>query len=112
MSIKDVEKSKQSINDIQGLLPQLIAQKAEFIQKKDNLNESLTIFDNDRLVTITHNLEKSRFNISDRESKISIIRQQIDSSKSSVHDMISKLELNLKQSSSISYKISYSENDF
>ena len=112
VSVKDVEKSKQAINDIQDLLPQLIAQKAEFIQKKDNLNESLTIFDNDRLVTITHNLEKSRFNISDRESKISIIRQQIDSSKSSVHDMISKLELNLKQASSISYKISYSENDF
>ena len=112
VSVKDVEKSKQAINDIQDLLPQLIAQKAEFIQKKDNLNESLSIFDNDRLVTITHNLEKSRFNISDRESKISIIRQQIDSSKSSVHDMISKLELNLKQASSISYKISYSENDF
>ena len=112
VSVKDVEKSKQSINDIQGLLPQLIAQKAEFIQKKDKLNESLTIFDNDRLVTLTHDLEKSRFNISDRESKISIIRQQIDSSKSSVHDMISKLELNLKQASSISYKISYSENDF
>ena len=112
VSVKDVEKSKQSINDIQDLLPQLIAQKAEFIQKRDKLNESLTIFDNDRLVTLTHNLEKSRFNISDRESKISIIRQQIDSSKSSVHDMISKLELNLKQASSISYKISYSENDF
>jgi len=112
VSVKDVEKSKQSINNIQDLLPQLIAQKAEFIQKRDKLNESLTIFDNDRLVTLTHNLEKSRFNISDRESKISIIRQQIDSSKSSVHDMISKLELNLKQASSISYKISYSENDF
>ena len=112
VSVKDVEKSKQSINNIQDLLPQLIAQKAEFIQKRDKLNESLTIFDNDRLVTLTHNLEKSRFNISDRESKISIIRQQIDSSKSSVHDMISKLELNLKQASSISYKISYTENDF
>ena len=112
VSVKDVEKSKQSINDIQDLLPQLITQKAEFTQKKDKLNESLTIFDNDILVTLTHNLEKSRFNISDRESKISIIRQQIDSSKSSIHDMISKLELNLKQASSISYKISYTENDF
>ena len=112
VSVKDVEKSKQSINDIQDLLPQLITQKAEFTQKKDKLNESLTIFDNDILVTLTHNLEKSRFNISDRESKISIIRQQIDSSKSSVHDMISKPELNLKQASSISYKISYTENDF
>ena len=112
VSVKDVEKSKQSINDIQDLLPQLITQKAEFTQKKDKLNESLTIFDNDILVTLTHNLEKSRFNISDRESKISIIQQQIDSSKSSIHDMISKLELNLKQASSISYKISYTENDF
>ena len=112
VSVKDVEKSKQSINDIQDLLPQLITQKAEFTQKKDKLNKSLTIFDNDILVTLTHNLEKSRFNISDRESKISIIRQQIDSSKSSIHDMISKLELNLKQASSISYKISYTENDF
>ena len=47
----------------------------------------------------------------DAESKISLIQEQIDSSKNSIHDMISKLELNLKQASSISYKIAYTEND-
>ena len=47
----------------------------------------------------------------DAESKISLIQDQIDSSKNSIYDMISKLELNLKQASSISYKITYTEND-
>jgi len=111
VSVKDTEKSRQSINEIQNLIPKLISKKTEFVEKISKLNESLLIFDNDTLVNLVLNLEKSKSNISDIESKISIIQKQTDSTKNEIHDMISKLELNLKQASSIYYKISYNYND-
>jgi hypothetical protein len=112
VSVKDVEKSKSAITNIQNLIPQLIEQKAVFVTKKTELSDNLRIFDNDRLLKSVNSLEKSKLNILDAESKISLIQNQIDSSKNSIHDMISKLELNLKQASGITYKILYSENDF
>ena len=69
------------------------------------------IFDNDRILKLVNSLKKSKLNVVDAESKISLIEDQIDSSKNSIHDMISKLELNLKQASSTSYQIKYTEND-
>ena len=65
-----------------------------------------------KLIQVLDDLKKSQFNISDTESKISEIAKQIDSSKNSIYDIISKLELNLRQASSIAYKLSYNENDF
>jgi len=111
LQIKDIEKSKQAITDMQDLIPKLIEQKAVFVTKQTKLNDDLHIFDNDRLLKSVKSLEKSKLNILDAESKISLIQDQIDSSKNSIHDMISKLELSLKQASSISYKIAYTEND-
>ena len=111
VSVKDIEKSKQAITDIQDLIPKLIEQKAVFVTKQTKLNDDLHIFDNDRLLELVSSFEKSKLNILDAESKISLIQDQIDSTINSIHDMISKLELNLKQASSTSYKIEYTEND-
>jgi len=111
VSVKDIEKSKQAITDIQNLIPKLIEQKAAFVTKQTKLNDDLHIFDNDRLLKLVNSLKKSKLNVVDAESKISLIEDQIDSSKNSIHDMISKLELNLKQASSTSYQIKYTEND-
>ena len=111
VSVKDIEKSKEAINKIQNLIPTLIKQKFEFTKKISNLSESLNIFDNNKFLKLASDLEKSNFNMSDIESKISIIQKQIESTKNQIHDMISKLELNLKQASSIHYKISYDNND-
>ena len=105
VSVKDIAKSKQAISDIQNLVPKLIEQKTIFVTKKTKLNNDLCVFDNDKLVKSINNLEKSKMNTSDAESKISLNQDQINSTKNSIDDLISKLELNLKQASSISYKI-------
>ena len=111
VSVKDIEKSKQSINEIRNLLPKLIAQKNIFVERKSKLDNDLSVFDSSKLLRLENGLEKSISNISDAVSKTSIIQEQIDSSKNSINDMISKLELNLKQASSVSYQISYGKND-
>ena len=111
VSVKDIEKSKQAIDYIDNLIPELIKKKTVFLTKKTELNDQLDIFDNNKLLKLINDLEKSRSNISDAETKIISIENQINSSHSSIHDMISKLELNLKQASSISYKVLHTEND-
>ena len=100
-----------AINEIHGLLPKFIKQKTSFIEKKSELNHELSLFDSQSLHKLSDDLEKSQFNTTDIESKVAEITKQIDSSKNLIHDIISKLELNLRQASSIAYKISYSEND-
>ena len=111
VSVKDIQKSMHAINEIHGLLPKFIKQKTSFIDKKSELNHELSLFDSQSLHKLSDDLEKSQFNTTDIESKVSEITKQIDSSKNLIHDIISKLELNLRQASSIAYKISYSEND-
>ena len=111
VSVKDIEKSKQAINDIQSSLSDFIKQKSAFVEKKSQLGENLTVFDNEKLHILEGNLVKSKFNISDIESKLVSIEKQIDRNQISVHDIVSKLELNLKQASGIPYKISLTEID-
>ena len=111
VSVKDIEKSKQAINDIQSSLSDFIKQKSAFVEKKSQLGENLTVFDNEKLHILEGNLVKSKFNISDIESKLVSIEKQIDSNQISVHDIVSKLEVNLKQASGIPYKISLTEID-
>ena len=111
VSVKDIQKSMHAINEIHGLLPKFIKQKTSFIEKKSELNHELSLFDSQSLHKLSDDLEKSQFNTTDIEAKVSEITKQIDSSKNLIHDIISKLELNLRQASSIAYKISYSEND-
>ena len=111
VSVKDIEKSKQAINDIQSSLSDFIKQKSAFVEKKSQLGENLTVFDNEKLHILEGNLIKSKFNISDIESKLVSIEKQIDRNQISVHDIVSKLEVNLKQASGIPYKISLTEID-
>ena len=111
VSVKDIEKSKQAINDIQSSLSDFIKQKSAFVEKKSQLGENLTVFDNEKLHILEGNLVKSKFNISDIESKLVSIEKQIDRNQISVHDIVSKLEVNLKQASGIPYKISLTEID-
>ena len=112
VSVKDIQKSKYAINEIYESLPEFIKQKTSFTEKKSELDHKLSLFDSHSLNKLLDDLKKSQFNISDTESKISEIAKQIDSSKNSIYDIISKLELNLRQASSIAYKLSYNENDF
>ena len=112
VSVKDIQKSKHAINEIYESLPEFIKQKASFTEKKSELDHKSSLFDNHSLNKLLDDLKKSQFNISDTESKISEIAKQIDSSKNSIYDIISKLELNLRQASSVAYKLSYNENDF
>ena len=110
VSVKDIEKSKQAIIETQNILPDLIQEKNSFTLKKEELNQSIK-FDNEELLKLNEDLKKVYTEISDLDSRLTEVDLEIKKSKKSSFDLISKLELNLKQASSISYKIVLNEND-
>ena len=111
VSVKDINKSKQAVNKIKEILPDLLKEKNSFDEKRSVLNHKLTDFDNDKFIDLNDNMQKTHDNIEDLNSRIVDIQENLITSKKSIFDIIHKLELNLKQASSTSYKISLSEND-
>ena len=111
VSVKDINKSKQAVNKIKEILPDLLKEKNSFDEKRSVLNHKLTDFDNDKFIDLNDNMQKTHDNIEDLNSRIVDIQENLITSKKSIFDIIHKLELNLKQASSTSYKISMSEND-
>ena len=111
VSVKDINKSKQAVNRIKEVLPDLLKEKNSFDEKRSFLNHKLNDFDNDKFIELGDNIQKTYDNMEDLDSRIVDIQKNLITSKKSIFDIISKLELNLKQASSTSYKISMSEND-
>ena len=111
VSVKDINKSKQAVNRIKEVLPDLLKEKNSFDEKRSVLNHKLNDFDNDKFIELGDNIQKTYDNMEDLDSRIVDIQKNLITSKKSIFDIISKLELNLKQASSTSYKISMSEND-
>ena len=111
VSVKDINKSKQAVNKIKEVLPDLLKEKNSFDEKRSVLNHKLNDFDNDKFIDLNDNMQKTYDNMEDLNSRIVDIQENLITSKKSIFDIIHKLELNLKQASSTSYKISLSEND-
>lgn len=111
VSVKDINKSKQAVNKIKEVLPDLLKEKNSFDKKRSVLNHKLNDFDNDKFIDLNDNMQKTYDNMEDLNSRIVDIQENLITSKKSIFDIIHKLELNLKQASSTSYKISLSEND-
>tara|TARA_B100001750_G_C15515420_1_gene606734 strand:+ start:778 stop:2088 length:1311 start_codon:yes stop_codon:yes gene_type:complete len=111
VSVKDINKSKQAVNKIKEVLPDLLKEKNSFDEKRSVLNHKLNDFDNDKFIELGDNMQKTYDNMEDLDARIVDIQKNLITSKKSIFDIISKLELNLKQASSTSYKISMSEND-
>ena len=111
VSVKDINKSKQAVNKIKEVLPDLLKEKNSFDEKRSVLNHKLNDFDNDKFIDLSDNMQKTYDNMKDLNSRIVDIQENLTTSKKSIFDIIYKLELNLKQASSTSYKISLSEND-
>ena len=111
VSVKDINKSKQAVNKIKEILSDMLKEKNSFDEKKSVLNHKLNDFDNDKFIDLSDNMQKTYDNMKDLNSRIVDIQENLTTSKKSIFDIIYKLELNLKQASSTSYKISLSEND-
>ena len=105
VSVKDKEKSKEQLSMLKSILPNLIQEKTNFYKKKSNLSDDLEKFDYQEFSTCKIGLKKSEDEIHDIGSKQTMLQKQIEENNKLISNTFSKLEINLKSASSVSYKI-------
>ena len=106
VSVKDITKSKDSIDEIKNLIPSLISTKEKFETKKHELVTKLENFDSKSLQTAENNLKREESNISDTSSKLKIFEDENLDLTHSLPTILHQIETNLKDVTSTSYTIS------
>ena len=106
VSVKDVSKSKEGVDEIKNSLPSFINTKATFESKKKNLVTKLESFDLTTLQNTEKDLKHEENNISDIESKLKSFEDETLELTNSLPGIIRQIEMNLKDVTSISYIVS------
>ena len=106
VSVKDVSKSKQSVDEIKETFPSLISIKETFVSKKRELNQKLECIDLQSLKNAENNLKHEETNLSDISSKIKSLDDDILELTNSLPQLLHQIETNLKDVTSTSYTIS------
>ena len=106
VSVKDVSKSKESINEIRSILPSLINTKAKFETKKHELSTNLENFDLTFLQNAENELKREEVNVADISLKLQSFEDENLGLTNSLPAILHEIETNLKDVTSISYAIS------
>ena len=106
VSVKDVSKSKDSIDEIKDLIPSLISTKEKFETKKHELITKLENFNSESLKTIERNLKRDESDISDIMAKLKTFEDETLVLTHSLPTILHQIETNLKDVTSTSYTIS------
>ena len=106
VSVKDISKSNDNIEEIKNKLPSLISTKEKFETKKHELISKLEKFDLKHLQTVEHDLKHEDDNVSDILSKLKIFEDETLDLTNSLPTILHNIETNLKDVTSTSYTIS------
>ena len=106
VSVKDVSKSKEGVDEIKNSLPSFINTKATFESKKKDLVTKLEGFDLTALQNTEKDLKHEENDISDIESKLESFEDETLELTNSLPGIIRQIEMNLKDVTSISYIVS------
>ena len=106
VSVKDVSKSKEGIDEIKNSLPSLIDTKVAFELKKKELITKLSDFDLGSLESTEKDLKREEDNVVDINSKLKSFEDETLELTNSLPSIIRQLEMNLKDVTAISYIIS------
>jgi len=106
VSVKDISKSNDNIEEIKNKLPSLISIKEKFETKKHELILKLEKFDLKHLQTVEHDLKHEDDNVSDILSKLKIFEDETLDLTNSLPTILHNIETNLKDVTSTSYTIS------
>ncbi len=105
ISVKDAEKSVSYITETEELLEKYIKKINDFSEKKKEVQDQLSAFDNDELSTLQKDLEKTSNQQQDIQLKISSNKKDIDENHASIPKIVEEIESKLKLFSNTSYNI-------
>ena len=106
VSVKDITKSKQSVEEIKNILPSLVNTKEIFETKKHELTQKLENINLQLLKNAENELNHEENNHSDVNSKIKSLEEDTLELTNSLPQLLHQIETNLKDVTSTSYTIS------
>lgn len=105
ISVKDTEKSFSHITEIEEALGGYIVQVADFLDKRQKIENQMSALESDELSELTHNLKNTVSDKDDSELKIKSFQSELSEEKRAVSKLISDIEVKLREFSSTSYVI-------
>jgi chromosome segregation ATPase len=105
ISVKDAEKSVSYLTETEELLEKYIKKINDFSEKKKEVQDQLSAFDNDELSTLQKDLEKTSNQQQDIQLKISSNKKDMDENHASIPKIVEEIESKLKLFSNTSYNI-------
>ncbi|MDH3611103.1 MAG: exonuclease SbcC [Nitrosopumilus sp.] len=105
ISVKDVEKSKSHLTETQDLVDDFIKKINELAGRKQDIQNTLSSFDNQELSTLQKNLDKTLNQKQEVEFKISSLREEIAENQNYIPKLVSEIENKLKRFSNTDYSI-------
>ena len=105
ISVKDIEKSKSHLTETQNMVDDFIKKINDFVGRKQEIQNTLSGFDNRELSTLQKNLEKTLNQKQEIEFKISSLREEIEENQNNLPKLVSEIETKLKRFSNTDYTI-------
>lgn len=105
ISVKDIEKTMVHLTEIEEHLGDFINKVNDYNQKRDDLQNQISSFDNSELLKLENILKKSDEQKIDIESKIDLFHKDIMTNKEKVPKKITEIERMLKKFSNTHYNI-------
>jgi chromosome segregation ATPase len=105
ISVKDVEKSMSHLTETEEWLGEFIKKVNDFVEKKKEIQQQLSGFDNRELSTLQRDLEKKLNQKQDTELKISTLSTEIDEDHANIPKIVSEIKNKLKRFSNTDYDI-------
>lgn len=105
ISVKDVEKSKSHLTETQDLVENFIKKINDLVGRKQEIQKTLSGFDNRELSTLQKTLEKTLNHKQEIKFKISSLREEIEENQNYVPKLVSEIETKLKRFSNTDYTI-------
>ena len=109
ISVKDTEKSLSQITETEEALDGFIKQVGEFVDKRQTIQDQITVLESDELSNLTRDLNNAFSNKEDSKLKIKTFQDEINETHSNIHKLIADIEAKLKKFSSTAYTITYTK---
>lgn len=105
ISVKDLEKSIASIDETIEMLDGFVKEISQFIEKKNNLQKELELFNKRELKQNEDFLAKTNMDKSDAESKIKRLQGEVSEIKKRLPEILKDIESSLRRVSSVKYQV-------
>jgi hypothetical protein len=105
ISVKDVEKSLSQITETEEAIDGFVKRVFEYLEKHENMSNELKSLRSDELVSLENELTKNLSFKDDSKLKSKTIQDELDEIDSKIPQLISKIEVKLRQFSNTKYTI-------